>query len=184
MEYRINEIREQAQRLLNFCDLAEKGKYNEERIRETVQDILNRIKEMHYNIKDIEYKKGEHFLFETKEGIFNNIKFVEGDSLGCKRCVLEGRRNCLKCIDYEREDELNGYYVYADSAGELARKYLGKEIDYDDHKGMVVGYCEDDIILSFSDGYGWTNIEDNRYNKLLIHSELNKGFLYVDKNIL
>lgn len=121
---------------------------------------------------------------KQKEGIFNNIKFVEGDSLGCKRCVLEGRRNCLKCIDYEREDELNGYYVYADSAGELARKYLGKEIDYDDHKGMVVGYCEDDIILSFSDGYGWTNIEDNRYNKLLIHSELNKGFLYVDKNIL
>lgn len=49
---------------------------------------------------------------------------------------------------------------------------------------MVVGYCKDDIILSFSDGYGWTNIEDNRHNKLLIHSELNKGFLYVDKNIL
>ena len=29
MEYRINEIREQAQRLLNFCELAEEGKYNE-----------------------------------------------------------------------------------------------------------------------------------------------------------
>lgn len=32
--------------------------------------------------------------------------------------------------------------------------------------------------------YGWDNIGDNRHNKLLIHSELNKGFLYVDKNIL
>lgn len=183
MEYRINEIREQAQRLLNFCDLAEEGKYNEERIRETVHDILNRIKEMHYNIKDIEYKKGEHFLFETKEGIFNNIKFVEGDSLRCGKCVLRNT-NCLRCIDYERKDGLNGYYVYADSAEELARKYLGKEINYKKHKGMVVGYNKDDIILSFSDGYGWTNIEDNRHNKLLIHSELNKGFAYVNKNIL
>lgn len=183
MEYRINEIRKQAQRLLNFCDLAEEGKYNEERIKETVSEILNKIIEIHYNSKDIEYKKEEPFLFETKKGIFNNIKFVEGVSLSCGKCVLRNT-NCLKCMDDERKDGLNGYYVYADSAEELARKYLGREIDYDEHKGMVVGYCKDDIILSFSDGYGWTNIEDNRHNKLLIHSELNKGFLYVDKNIL
>lgn len=50
--------------------------------------------------------------------------------------------------------------------------------------GMIVGYCKDEIILSFEDGYGWDNIEANKYNKILLQSELNKGFMYVDKNIL
>ena len=180
MEYGINEIRKQAQRLLNFCDLAEKEQQSEERIRETITEILNELIGFHYNESGIEHKVNEPFLHKTGE----NIKFVEGYSYACSRCVLNKKGACLKCLADERKDELDGYYIYADSAEDLARRYLGKEIEYWGHKGMVVGYNKDDIILSFSDGYGWDNIGDNRHDKLLIHSKLNKGFAYVNKNIL
>lgn len=180
MEYRINEIRESAQRLLDFCDLAEKEKCSEERIRETMTEILNDLVGLHYNESGIEHKVNRPFLHKIGE----NIKFVEGYSYACSMCVLNKKGDCLKCLADERKDKLDGYYVYADSAKDLAKRHLGKEIDYWGHKGMVVGYNRDDIILSFSDGFGWDNIEDNRLNKLLIHSELNKSFMYVNKNIL
>ena len=180
MGYRINEIRESAQRLLDFCDLAEKEQQSEERIRETMTEILNKLIGLHYNESGTEHKVNEPFLHKIGE----KIKFVAGFSYACSRCVLNKKGFCLKCLAHERKDELDGYYIYADSAEDLARRHLGKVIDYWGHKGMVVGYNGDDIILSFSDGYGWGNIENNRLNKLLIHSELNKGFVYANKNIL
>lgn len=135
-----------------------------------------------------EYKEGVPFVVNMTDGTKKNVMFKRSNDINCRNCVFynEGYSICssVRCIDYERKDGLNGYYVYVDSAEELARKYLGKEINYKGHKGMVVGYNQDDIILSFSDGCGWDNIGDNRHDKLLIHSKLNKGFAYVNKNIL
>lgn len=56
---------------------------------------------------------------------------------------------------------------------------LGKEVDYDSFKGMVVGYnillkC---LILSFVEDIGWNTIEDT--DIILLRSPLNRSYALV-----
>lgn len=189
MKYKISEIREIAQGLLDLCNYGESELLSNIEINREIDKIFENIVSSYHDLVimpiGFEGEEAKSILFKSKGGVLKKIKFVKNKGL-CSKCALntDMRSICLKCLSYEREDELDGNYVHAESAKKLAKKHLGKEIRYKGHMGMIVGYCKDEIILSFEDGYGWDNIEANKYNKILLQSELNKGFMYVDKNIL
>jgi hypothetical protein len=56
---------------------------------------------------------------------------------------------------------------------------LGKEVDYDSFKGMVVGYniLLERLILSFVEDIGWNTIEYT--DIILLRSPLNRSYAFV-----
>lgn len=56
---------------------------------------------------------------------------------------------------------------------------LGKEVDYDSFKGMVVGYniLLECLILSFVEDIGWNTIEYT--DIILLRSPLNRSYAFV-----
>lgn len=56
---------------------------------------------------------------------------------------------------------------------------LGKEVNYDGFKGMVVGYniLLECLILSFVEDIGWNTIKYT--NIILLHSPLNRSYILV-----
>lgn len=56
---------------------------------------------------------------------------------------------------------------------------LGKEVDYDSFKGMVVGYniLLECLILSFVEDIGWNTIKYT--NIILLRSPLNRSYILV-----
>lgn len=56
---------------------------------------------------------------------------------------------------------------------------LGKEVDYDSFKGMVVGYniLLEYLILSFVEDIGWNTIEYT--DIILLHSPLSRSYALV-----
>lgn len=57
---------------------------------------------------------------------------------------------------------------------------LGKEVNYDSFKGMVVGYnmLLECLILSFTNNYGWNFLIDN--NVILLNSPLNHSYVLIN----
>lgn len=61
----------------------------------------------------------------------------------------------------------------------ICKDNLGKEVDYDSFKGMVVGYniVLECLILSFVEDIGWNTIEYT--NIILLRSPLNRSYALV-----